>query len=666
MSRVVRLGMFVPLVFLATPSHALAQGDPQGLSQVPIEDLMNIEITSASRKQEHAADVAAAVYVITHDDIRRSGMTTIPDLFRLAPGIDVAQINSNQWAVSTRGFNGLYAAKLLVLVDGRSLYNRFFSGVLWTTEDLMLDDIDRIEVIRGPGAAAWGANAVNGVINVITKSAGDTQGALVRVDAGGEGTQIAARYGGALGITRYRLFAQWTRRDQSLIIPGTGANDASQTVTTGFRADRTSRRDAFTLEGAISANQARSLWTALDPETAAREPISKSLSGGIEAHVLSRWTRTRDSGASLQLQSFVELAGRHEPLAEYHRTVVDVSALHHTVLAGRHDLVAGAGYRLSDEYVEGSIGFSLTPADNVVSLLTGFVQDDIALFGSRLTVSFGSQVQYDSNSGAGAQPTARVMWMGLPHQRVWAATSRALRTPSLSDQGIRLDLPPISSAGGLPVFVTVLGNPAAKTETLVDAEAGYRLAFAPTAAIDVTGFVGRYADLQTQEYEAPVVTFVPSPRVLVTSKLDNELEATTRGFEVSGYWSPVQAWRLDGSFTAFHVTPHLGAASQDPSAGTTDASAPRTQWQVQSAWSPGTRATLNVSIFHVGSIERLNIGAYTRADVTAEWRFNSRLSVMAIGQNLFDAAHAEFGGLELLHLATQVPRSASLRLRWTF
>jgi iron complex outermembrane receptor protein len=651
---------------MAVPSRGLAQTRVPDLSQVSIEDLMNIEVTSASRKEQRAADVAAAVFVITRDDIRRSGMTTVPDVLRLAPGVEVAQINANKWAVSMRGFNGLYANKLLVLVDGRSVYYQIFSGVYWDAEDLMLDDIDRIEVIRGPGAALWGANAVNGVINIITKAAADTQGGLVRVDGGRFGEQGIVRYGGTLGAASYRLYSQWTGRDQSLIAPGTRANDASHSVTTGFRADWATQPDTLTLEGAFTAGQARALWPNLDPQTAAREPIANDPSDAQGGHLRGRWTHTRADGAALQIQSFVDIADRQEPVGNYHRHALDVDAQYHTQLGARHDLVAGAGYRWIDESFEGHVGISLSPSESDSSLFTAFMEDEISLFGSRLALTLGSQAQYDSNSGAGVQPTARVMWKALPRQRLWAAASRALRTPSLSDRGIRVDYPPVLTASGLPLAVTLLGSPAAETETLIDAEAGYRLEIGTAASIDVTGFVGRYDHLQTQELTAPVVQFVPSPQILLTSQFGNQLEATTRGLEVAGHWTPVPAWRLDGSYTAFHLTPQPAAASQDATAATADGSAPRTQWQLRSAFSPSTRATLDVAIFHVGPIEQLQVAAYTRADINAEWRFTSRLSVMAIGQNLFDAAHAEFAGGSSLLLATEVPRSASLRLRWTF
>jgi iron complex outermembrane receptor protein len=643
------------------PSSGFAQTQGPDLSQASIEELMRIEITSVARKEQRAADVAAAVFVITQDDIRRSGMTTIPDLLRLAPGVQVAQINSNKWAVSVRGFNGLYANKLLVLVDGRSVYNRIFSGVLWDAEDLMLDDIDRIEVIRGPGAAIWGANAVNGVINIVTKTTAATEGALARVEAGRFGEQAAVRYGGA----HYRVYAQWTGRNQSLTSRGAGADDASRRATTGFRADWTRGPSALMLEGSLSAGRARALWPNLDPLTAASQAIAREPSDSQGGHLLARWTRTRASGASLQVQSFVDVAGRQEPVGRYDRRTFDVDMQYHTAVGTRHDLVAGAGYRFNDERFEGHGAISLIPAHDKSSTMTAFVQDEIAMLGNRLAVTLGSQAQYDSNAGAGVQPTARAMWKATARQRLWIAASRALRTPSLAERGIRVVMLPVPVPGGLPLTVTALGNPAAETENFVDAEVGYRLELGTTASIDVTGFVGRYDHLRTEEVSAPLVEFVPSPRISVDARGGNLLEATTHGLEVAGHWMPVPSWRLDASYSTFHLTPKLAAASLDPEAAGEDGSAPGRQWQLQSAFSPSPRATLNVAIFHAGALEGLLVKAYTRTDITAEWRLTPRLSVMAIGHNLFHAAHPEFLTSAAFLRATEVARSASLRLRWS-
>ncbi|MEP7310637.1 MAG: TonB-dependent receptor [Acidobacteriota bacterium] len=658
--------LLVPLGLATIASPVLAQGRVPDLSQVSIEDLMKIEVTSASRKEERVADVAAAVFVITHDDIRRSGMTSIPDLLRMVPGVQVAQINSNKWAVTVRGFNGLYADKLLVLVDGRSLYNRIFAGVFWDAEDLMLDDVDRIEVIRGPGAALWGANAVNGVINIVTKATTETQGGVVRVEGGRSGEQGTVRYGGTTGAASYRVYSQWTGRDQSLIAPGVRADDASHSTTTGFRVDWTTKPGALMVEGDFTAGQQRGMWFNLDPQTAALEPIANVPSDTQGGHLLGRWTHKGANGGSLQIQSFVDIAGRQETIGDYSRQVFDVDTQYHKALSAHHDLVAGVGYRFIGEKVAGRFGFSLVPVEDSSSLFTAFIQDEITLLGNRLAVTFGSQVQHDAVSGAGVQPTARAMWKASPRQRIWAATSRALRTPSLYERGIRLTFPPVPSPSGLPLVVTATGNPAAETENFVDAEAGYRLELGTAASIDVTGFVGRYEHLRTTEPALPIVQFVPSPQILVNSTFANQLAATTRGLEVAGHWAPVQAWRLDGSYTAFHVSPSLAATSQDPAAGRDEGSAPRSQWQVRSSFSPLDRATLGVAIFHVGPIEQLLVDAYTRADISAEWRFTRRLAVTATGQNLFEAAHAEFAGAGSFLMVTQIPRSANLQVRWVF
>ena len=592
-------------------------------------------------------------------------MTTIPDLLRLAPGVDVAQINSNKWAVSVRGFNNLASNKLLVLVDGRSVYNRLFSGVFWDEQDMMVDDIDRIEVIRGPGASIWGANAVNGVINIVTKAAADTQGGLVRVEGGRVGEQGAARYGGSVGTGRYRLFAQWTERSQSIIAPDTPAKDASRSVTTGFRSDWTAQPGAFMVEGGFTTARAQELFPNLDPQTVASDAISREASNTWGGHLVGRWTHTRPDGASLQVQSFFDVANRQEPLANYERRAVDIDTQYHTAIGRHHDLVGGVGYRFVDERLDGHFTFALVPTQSDLSLLTAFVQDEIALMGNRLALTLGSQMQYDSDSGAGVQPTVRVIWKGVKRQRFWAAASRALRTPSLEDRGIQVALRPTPTESGLPLIVTVLGNPVAETERFVDAEVGYRLELGSTASIDATGFAGRYSQLQTQEPGAPVVQFVPYPHISVTSQFSNLLDAQTRGLEIAGHWIPVPAWRFDGSYSTFHLTPRLSATSQDPSAAALDGNAPAAQWQLRTMFTPTTRATINAAVFHVGRLEQVQVAAYTRADLSAEWRFTNQLSLTAIGQHLFAASQAEIGG-DNLALVTQVPRSASLRLRWTF
>ena len=298
-----------------------------------------------------------------------------------------------------------------------------------------------------------------------------------------------ARYGGTAGTARYRLYAQWTGRDESLIVPGTPADDASHSLTTGFRTDWTTKPGEFSLDGAFTASREQSLWVNLDPQTSGVEPIARTRSESQYGHLLGRWTRTSANGASLQVQSFLDIADRREPIGNYHRSSFGAETQYHIALGTHHDLVAGAGYRFTNETLGGHPGISLTPAD-ASSLVTGFLQDEIALFGEQLALTLGTQVQYDSDSGASIQPTARVMWKVRPRQRLWGAVSRALRTPSLTDRWIRVDYPPVPTESGLPLVVTLLGNPEAETESLLDVEAGYRIEIATRASLDITGFVG--------------------------------------------------------------------------------------------------------------------------------------------------------------------------------
>ena len=322
MCRSVRIAVVVALLGVDVYA-ADGQSGPTDLRLATLEELMSIEITSASRREQRVEDVPAAVYVISRDEIRRSGMTSIPELLRLAPGVQVARINSNKWAVSVRGFNSLYSNKLLVMVDGRSIYNPAFSTVLWDTEDLVIEDIERIEVIRGPGGAMWGANAVNGVINIITRPSSDTTGGLARVSGNTFETGAALRYGGQFGKSSYRLFAQGSSLGDSLSAPGISANDDSRSFTTGFRTDWTRGRDSLTFQGSATSGRQQPLWLDVTSATVESGPVVSTHTSTTElANVLGRWTRTSSNGASFQLQTYFDSAHREEAIGSYTRTHV--------------------------------------------------------------------------------------------------------------------------------------------------------------------------------------------------------------------------------------------------------------------------------------------------------------------------------------------------------
>jgi iron complex outermembrane receptor protein len=663
--------LVVLLVGTARPAHA--QAPPTDLAVATLEDLMNIQITSASRKEQRAEDVPAAVYVITRDDIRRSGMTSVPDLLRLVPGVQVAQINSSKWAVSVRGFNGLYSNKLLVLVDGRSVYNPLFSTAMWDTEDLMLDDVDRIEVIRGPGGAVWGANAVNGVINILTRTAAETSGLLVRAGAGTfERSSTAVRYGGTIANGAYRVYTQLTNHGDSDLPSQAAPNDHWQSLTSGFRGDWSKGPDAFMLTSSITAGQERPLWANLDVPGSGITGNS-GLSNTQVGDALARWTHTRDGGATLQLQSYVDLAHRRESIGEYHRHTVDFDADYHSTLDRRHDVVFGGGYRDIAEAMDGGLGYVFNPNRHQEQVVNAFAQDEISLAGRRIALTLGGKIEHTTDEGFSLQPTARVMWNLRPRQHLWAAVSQALRTPSLVDEGIRVDLPVIPAGGPgnigspLPLALVSMGNPAVTNERLVSWETGYRLDIGSRAAIDVTGFLGRYHSLQSTEPSAPAVVLLGGqPVVYVATMFQNLLNANTRGAEIVARVTVTSGWQMDGTFSAFHLTPHPDPASRDPLGPAYDGNAPAYQWRGHSAVTLGPRAQADVLLFYVGALGQIGVPAYTRADVRVEWKWTPQLSVVVEGQNLLSASHLEFGGLDKSIVSTQVPRSGGLRFTWRF
>jgi len=654
------------LVAAASSAIAAAQTPNTDLLQISIEDLMNVQITSASRKEQRAADTAAAVYVITRDDIRRSGMTTLPDLLRLVPGVQVAQINSNSWAISMRGFNDLLADKVMVLVDGRTIYNPLFSGVFWDAEDLMFEDVERIEVIRGPGGAVWGANSTNGVINVITRSAAETRGTVARAGGGTSGRgEMALRHGGSLGgDTSYRVFSQWSSYGDTQTIGGSAANDSWHNVTGGGRIDRSAGADALMVDGSVTAGARHALW--LDSSQFPPTPFPGA-STAQTGHVIGRWTHTTSGGGSFMAQSFADITRRSETIGVYDRTTVDIDTEYHAPMHGRHDLVAGGGYRSIQEAFAGSGQWRLSDDQQRTHLLNAFAQDEIGLTGSRrATLSLGAKVEDSTLQGASVQPTARLMWQVVPGtQRIWVASSRGVRTPSALDRAVSVVYPyGVDAGSGLPIFAGAIGNPAFANQTLLEHEVGYRLALGSAASFDVAAFSAHYDGLRTNEPLPPAFELTPVPHILAAVEFQNLLRADASGVEVATQWQAMPGWRLEGNYSAFHLTPHLDPSSHDTSATNTDGRAPSQQWRLRSAWTLGHGVTADASIWGVGAMHIAPVPAYTRTDMRLEWPLASGLSLDAVGQNLFGHEHLEFNSADTSVQSTLVARSVSVRVRW--
>src|SRR6266446_877925 len=428
----------------------------KALKQLSLEELFDLEVTSVSQKPEPVSKTAAAVHVVTSDDIRRTGALSIPEALRYVPGVEVARVDSRSYAITARGFNGTTANKLLVLIDGRSVYTPLYSGVFWDAQDAFMEDIEQIEVIRGPGATVWGANAVNGVINVISKSAANTQGFLVTGGAGNMERGFAgARYGGALGPRAFfRVYAKAFDRGPSKLPHGQDAGDASRMHQGGLRADWTpTTADGVTVQGDFYGS-------GIDRRSAGPTDISGS-------NGLARWTRAFSGHSSLQLQGYYDRTKReiastlNEALDTY-----DLTLNHHLAPAARHDVVWGLGFPLTDDDVRNSSALlAFLPPRLTQRLYTGFVQDEIALEADRLYLTMGSKVEHNSYTGFEYQPSLRLAWMPKPEQTLWAAASRAVRAPSRIDRDFFVPAQP-------PYFL--VGDSTFQSEVLYAYELGYK------------------------------------------------------------------------------------------------------------------------------------------------------------------------------------------------
>jgi iron complex outermembrane receptor protein len=434
--------LFAALAMLWMPHTVFAQTSAPSasadLTTMNLEDLMKLEVTSVSKKEQKISQVAAAIFVITQEDIHRSGATNIPDLLRMVPGLDVAQINANTWAISARGFNSEFANKLLVLIDGRAVYTPTLGGVDWDTTDVPLEDIERIEVIRGPGGTIWGANAVNGVINIITKKSSDTLGGLL-VGAGGTQQQAlgTAQYGGKLSASStYRIFSKYSDTNQSPSLEGQDARDDWHLLHGGFRVDLpTSKKDQWTFEGDLytGSEGATLVHTVLNPPENVNVLRIADLSGGT---VLARWAHTLSDRSDTSLQVSFDNSTRSGPESYVQRRTFDIDFQHHIALGARHDIVWGGEFRSSPDHTIGTIDQAWVPADRTFNLFNAFLQDEITLRPNRLFLTLGTKLEYNNFSGVDVDPSIRLAWTPNARQTLWWAVSTAYRTPSRRDQNM--------------------------------------------------------------------------------------------------------------------------------------------------------------------------------------------------------------------------------------
>ena len=652
-------------LFSAVPVRSQQQAGTN-LAQASLEDLLNIQVTSVSKKEQKLSQVAGAIFVITQEDIRRSGALNIPDLLRMVPGLDVAQINANTWAISARGFNLEFANKLLVLVDGRAVYTPLFGGVYWDTVDVPLEDIDRIEVIRGPGGAVWGANAVNGVISIITKSAADTKGGLVT--AGG-GTQAqgfgTVQYGGKIKEdSSYRIFAKYLNDDHLPDLNGQNGDDGWHLLHGGFRADtRLSAKDSLITEGDIYDGKEGGIFvhSILSPPQNINELGLALLSGG---NVLTRWSHTFSSRRDISLQFYLDRYDRDAPQFEEFRNTFDFDFQNHINLGARQDLIWGVGYRHTADQTAPTIDRAFLPANFAGQLFNVFIQDQITLKSDRVALYVGSKVENDYFTGFDLEPSVRLAWTPSNRRTFWAAISRAARTPTRRDVGLDAALTPLPG----PAEVALLGNPNMKSEHVIAYELGYREEPTDYLSLDVAGFFNTYKGLESLEPSASFFDSNSSPPVLVFPiVLGNKMYGSTEGVEASVNWKATHRWTLNFGYSFLKMNLHTDPTSLDTvSVVDTEGSNPDHQAQLRSHVELPRGFSWDVNAYFVDSLPVQPVPSYTRLDTQVGWRLAERVELNLVGQNLLQDHHEEFNDFLQSVNSSQAKRSAYAKLTWQF
>jgi iron complex outermembrane recepter protein len=588
--------------------------------------------------------------VITQDDIRRSGATSIPEALRMAPGLEVARIDSNKWAIASRGFNGRFDNKLLVLIDGRSVYTPLFSGVYWNVQDVMLEDVDRIEVIRGPGATLWGANAVNGVINIITKKAKATQSTVVTAGGGTEERGSGGvRYGSKIGDnTCYRVYGKYSNWDPSEYPGGVTANDGWDMLRGGFRADwMPVGANSLTLQGDLYHTKYHEFLTipSLNAPYSNSFPNSGKYSGG---NVLGRWNHSSEA-SSMSLQMYFDNTTMSDNnIFVDHQNIFDIDFQHGFRAGESHQVMYGFGYRYIRDSNDPSFTVAVMPNQLSVNHFGAFIQDEIGLASKQVLVTIGSKFEHNEFTGFEIEPNARLLWTITPNQSIWTAVSRAVRTPALTEEGLRLNsqvIPPGTPANPtpFPAVVAVFGSHDFKSEDLLAYEAGYRVQATTNFSWDIAGFYNNYSGLRTAEPGAPFTEGTPVPTNLVIPFIaQNKMSGGTYGVEFFGDWRVHKRLRVVGSYSYLQMDIKKNADSQDPTPDLPNGFSPRHQWYLRSSLDLPKHFEQDTTLRFVDKLPSLGVPSYYSFDAHLGWRPVSTFELSIGGQNLLDNRHFEF------------------------
>lgn len=659
----IKILVLISTTLFIFPSYTWADVD---MLDMDLSSLMEIQITSAGRKEQNLADVPAAVYVIDQEDIKNSGFTSVPELLRLVPGLQVARISSSKWAISSRGFNGTFANKLLVQIDGRSVYTPSYSGVYWDVQNVVLEDVDRIEVIRGPGATLWGANAVNGIINIITKQSSDTQDSLLSAGAGSHEKAMATlRHGAQFNENTYgRFYLSHHEQDSfEFAEDGSDAHDEWQITNGGFRLDGdVGLQNSWTLQGDLyhGDNDQRidTFWTRTPPYLL--QVFDRLDTNGC--NLLSRWQHTFSEKSSWTLQTYYDFTNRDEKYLEQTNHTFDIDFQHRFQVQSRHDIVWGIGYRFNKDDFNNTYQVEFTPDSRSNDLFSAFLQDEITLLKEKLLLTIGSKFEYNSYTGFEVQPNMRLLWKPGARHSLWTSVARAVRTPSRIEDSGRITTAVIPA----PVLfdLSIFGTSDFESERLTAYEAGYRYIPAQNFSIDIALYCNKYRGLQSYYQESqfmPIYFF-------------NAMEGDIHGLEIATAWAPTDWLETELGYSYIEVAMDDNSAANLYQEEVSEGSSPRHRFSVRTNFDLGNNLYLNLWGHYTDQLKAASVLAvqnnvvvddYVNLDANVRWLPKEGLEITLAGQNLLDSGHIEFIQ-EAFTTPIDIQRSIYAKMTWRF
>jgi iron complex outermembrane receptor protein len=674
--------LFISVFLSLSSQFALAQSDTiqtqlssnsqqtqitkQNIFTLNIEELLNVEVTSVGKKEQTLSDTAAAVFVITAEDIKQSGVTSIPEALRMAPGIEVARINSNKWSISSRGFNSRFANKLLVMIDGRTVYTPLFSGVFWEVQDTVLEDVERIEVIRGPGATLWGSNAVNGVINVITKNAINTQGTMAVLGAGSyEKGFTTLRHGGKISTNSYgRIYFKGNKRGNFERLNGGLANDDWSMLQSGGRIDtQINSQDQLTIQGdfyqgKVQENISAPILTV--PYTLYSNDTTDTSGGNI----LGRWEHTESLSSDYTLQAYYDYTSRDDAFNKITHHTIDLDFKHRFSFQDRHEIVWGAGYRYIDGQYKLSPGSTLNPDNESEQLYNFFIQDEISLINNTLWLTLGSKFEHNDFTNWEIQPSARIFWNVNNQHKLWSAVSHAVRTPSRYQYNSSILIGTLKAkeepnTSDFPAAYSLVGSKNVRSEEVTTYEIGYRVIPSNRFSVDMTVFYSEYDNLQDFSFgQASLENNI----ILNPLNLNNEQSGYTSGFEVASRWqsSAKMNWELSYNY----LNQNLNSINDDEY----QSHSPHQNVSLRNNIDLSDTVEMNFWLKYTGKFdsrlyqEVVTIDAYTTLDFRLAWQLSRQMNLSLVGQNLLESQHLEY--LEsAVSEAIEIERSVYIKLR---